>query len=81
MTVPPLFGWEAILAVLTILVAVAVTFLVMGATGAGADERSEWQAWLDARSSRRPVPATDPDDRPAELASSEPAENEVPTQQ
>ncbi len=66
MTVPLLFGWEHILAVLLVLVAVAVVFLVIGATGAGGNERSEWQAWLDARSVRRRDPATDPRGEPTE---------------
>jgi hypothetical protein len=72
MTVPPLFGWEAIATVLVLLVAVAVAFLVVGALRMGATERSEWQAWLDARSSRPQDPATDPHDHPAEPARPEP---------
>jgi hypothetical protein len=63
MTVPPLFGWEFILAGLLVLVAVAVAFLVVGSARASRSERAEWQAWLDARSARPPAA----DDRPAEL--------------
>ncbi len=63
MTVPPLFGWEAIATVLVLVVAAAVTFLVVATTRAGAEERSEWQAWLDARSMRHQDPVTDPSDR------------------
>jgi hypothetical protein len=50
MDVPPLFGWGNILAVLVIVIAVAAVFLVISAAGAAEDDRSEWQAWLDARS-------------------------------
>lgn len=64
MTVPLLFGWEYILAVLMVLVAVAVVSLVIGATGAGGNERSEWQAWLDARSVRPRDPVSGPHDAP-----------------
>ena len=61
MTVPPLFGWEVILTVLVLLVAVAVAFFLASASGTAADDRSDWEAWLDARSRRRP-------DRPGEPA-------------
>lgn len=60
MTVPPLFGWETILAVLALLVAVAVVFFLVAAAGRGVDSRSEWQAWLDARSSEPQDLATEP---------------------
>jgi hypothetical protein len=56
MTVPPLFGWEGILTVVAILLIVAVGYLVILASRTSKDSRSEWQAFLDARSSR---PATD----------------------
>ncbi|TQN42836.1 hypothetical protein FHU33_2245 [Blastococcus colisei] len=62
MTVPPLFGWEEIATVLVLLVALGVAFLVVATTRAGAAERSEWQAWLDARSSRGQDPPTVPRD-------------------
>jgi len=61
MTVPPLFGWEDIAAVLVVLAAVAVAYLVIAAVWAGASGRSEWQAWLDARPSRRYDAAADDD--------------------
>ena len=67
MTVPPLFGWENILIVLILLIAVAVAFFVASVTGTGADSRAEWQAGLDARSRDRLVPGVDLPDRPAEL--------------
>lgn len=58
MTVPPLFGWEVILTVLVLLVALAVAFFLASAAGTAADDRSDWQAWLDARSSRRRYPTS-----------------------
>jgi hypothetical protein len=59
MTVPPLFGWEFILAGLLLLVALAVAFFVLSAAGRNVSERAELQAWLDARSRARGEPATD----------------------
>jgi hypothetical protein len=50
MTVPPLFGWELLVVVLLLFVALAVTFFVLSATGRNKSERRELQAWLDARS-------------------------------
>jgi hypothetical protein len=51
MTVPPVFGWEDIATVLVVvLVLAAVAFLALAAGRAGT-ARSDWQAWLDARSS------------------------------
>jgi hypothetical protein len=52
MTVPPLFGWETIVAVLVLLLVVAVVFFVASASGRAPSGRSEFQAWLDARSNR-----------------------------
>ena len=53
MTVPPWFGWQAILAVLVLLIVVAVAFFVASAASPDVDGRSEWQAGLDARSQVR----------------------------
>ena len=53
MTVPPWFGWEAILVVLVLLTVVAVAFFVASAAGTDEDGRSEWRAGLDARSQWR----------------------------
>jgi hypothetical protein len=50
MTVPPWFGWENILAVLLVLIVVAVAFVVLGSTGGSGSEKSDWQAYLAARS-------------------------------
>ena len=67
MTVPLLFGWEAILTVGALLVALAVAFFVVSAAGTAKGGRSEWQASLDARSRRPRGPAADGDDRSVEL--------------
>lgn len=68
MTVPFLAGWEDIVAVLAVMVAVAVAFLVIAATGLAANSQSEWRAWLDGRASRgRLDAATDPHVRSNEL--------------
>ena len=72
MTVPPWFGWENILVVLLLLVVVGAAFFAVSAAGTDATGRSEWEAWLDARSSRRPDPPPDPPDRPVELLRSDP---------
>ena len=58
MTVPLLFGWEAILVVLVVAVAVAVAFVAFGALRPGRSDRSEWQAWLETRSAAHRQPAT-----------------------
>lgn len=63
MTVPPLFGWEVVATVLVVLVLVAVAFGLLGAVSGGRSDRSEWQAWLAARSGR-PRGAPDVDARP-----------------
>ena len=65
MTVSFLFGWQDIATVVGLLVVVAAAALVVGMAWAGASGRSEWQAWLDARSSSRPDAAADPQDRSA----------------
>jgi hypothetical protein len=81
MTVPPWFGWEAVLIVLVLLVAVAVAFFVASAAGADVDGRSEWQAGLDARSQWRPDAAAGPGelDRPARGSGlAEPADGGLP---
>jgi hypothetical protein len=62
MTVPPLFGWEEILAVLVLVIAAAVAFLLVAAVLAAFTGRPEWQAFLAGRSRRRPAPASEPDE-------------------
>jgi hypothetical protein len=52
MTVPPLFGWEGVLVVVAVVVVLAVVYLLVLAAGPAKDGRSEWQAFLDARSGR-----------------------------
>jgi hypothetical protein len=73
MTVPPLFGWEGIITVVAIVVAVGVFYLLVLACRTSSDSRSEWQAFLDARSSRHEGPATDPGDTSGERVRPEPA--------
>ena len=74
MTVPPLAGWEVILTVVALVIAVAVVSLVILAAGAAENGRAEWQAWLDARSSRQGDPATDPDGRSTQPVRPEPGD-------
>ena len=76
MTVPPWFGWEAILVVLVLLVVLAVAFFVASAAGPDVDGRSEWQAGLDARSRWRREAGAGPGelDRP----DAEPAAGDAP---
>ena len=52
MTVSFLFGWQHILTGLVLLIVLAAIFLLVLAAGRGG--RSEWQAFLDARSAGRP---------------------------
>ncbi len=52
MTVPPLFGWEDILAALGMVIVAAVAFLLIAAVCAAFTGRSEWQAFLAGRSRR-----------------------------
>jgi hypothetical protein len=56
MTVPPLFGWEHIVAVLALMAVVGVAFLLHSIVRGSAHGRSDWQSWLDARSSRPVLP-------------------------
>ena len=72
MTVPPLFGWDAILTVLAVLIALAVVFLLVAAAGRSVDSRSEWQAGLDARSRERRLPDDGSADRPVEPPRADP---------
>jgi hypothetical protein len=50
MTVPIWYGWEAILALLLLAALGAVVFFLVTASGTDRNERSEWQAFLAARS-------------------------------
>ena len=58
MTVSFLFGWQHILVGLVLLVALAVLFFLVLAAGRG--NREEWQAALEARSSRYPSDPPEP---------------------
>jgi hypothetical protein len=50
MTVPPLFGWDDVLLVLALVVLAAVVAFAALAAGKARAGRTEWQAWLDGRS-------------------------------
>lgn len=67
MTVPPLFGWEEILAVLGLVTAAAVAFLLIATVCTAVIGRWEWQAFLAGRSRRQewgpPAPEPDPRDQ------------------
>ena len=52
LTVPPLFGWEEIVTVLVLVIAATAAFLVVAAVATAWTGRSEWRAYLDARSRR-----------------------------
>lgn len=56
MTVPPLFGWEHIVLVLAVVAVVGLAYLLNSVARGSAQERSDWQSWLEARSSRPGVP-------------------------
>ena len=59
MTVPFLFGWGDILVVLVLLLVVVAAFLAVASSGRASSRRSEWEAWLDGRSSHGPGPAAE----------------------
>ena len=70
MTVSFLFGWQHILTGLVLLIVLAAIFLLVLAAGRGG--RSEWQAFLDARSGGRqdlPPGADDARGEPADVVS------------
>ena len=73
MTVSFLFGWQHIFTGLVLLIALAVVFLlVLAAARGGRGGRSEWQAFLDARSGGRqdlPPGADDARGEPADAVS------------
>jgi hypothetical protein len=53
MTVPMLAGWEHLATVVTVVLVCALLVAGLLAAGVAGTGRAEWQAWLDARSSRR----------------------------
>jgi hypothetical protein len=74
MTVPPWYGWEALLVPLAVVLVVAAVALLLGSSRAGAERRTEWEAWLGARSRRAglDVPEPGPAGTPAAEGASEP---------
>jgi hypothetical protein len=50
MTVPIWYGWEVILGLLLLAVLGAVVFFLVTASGSAPEQRSEWRAFLAARS-------------------------------
>jgi hypothetical protein len=68
MTVPPLFGWQILLTGVVVVLLVGMVAFALMATGRADSSRSEWEAWLAARSTGRP----DLGDELAELPSSGP---------
>jgi putative exporter of polyketide antibiotics len=54
LTVPPLFGWEVVAAVVLLAAVLAVLAVVALSVAPEAGERAEWQRWLAARSDREP---------------------------
>ena len=62
MTVPFLFGWEALATLVVVVAVVAVAVVVLLQAGKDDGGRSEWQAWLDGRSAGLRYPAEE--DRP-----------------
>jgi hypothetical protein len=71
MTVPLLFGWEGIAVAVTVVLVVGAVAFLMLAAGRGASGRSDWQAWLDARSAS-PLEETAP---PSEAVGRSPYRN------
>ena len=68
-----LFGWEGVITVVAVMVAVGVLYLLVLASRTSSDSRSEWQAFLEARSGRREDPAAGPGDSSGEQVRPEPS--------
>ena len=60
MTVPVWYGWEGILVLLLLAVLAAVAFFLITAAGSARGQRSDWQAFLAARSNAPQDEETDP---------------------
>ncbi|MCF6507317.1 hypothetical protein E9549_07830 [Blastococcus sp. MG754426] len=54
LTVPPLFQWEVVAAVVLAVAVLAVVAVIALSAAPGAGERAEWQRWLAGRSHRDP---------------------------
>ena len=57
LTVPPLFGWEGIVALLVAAVVIGVAYLALSALFTSRRPSAEWDAWLQGRSRDRRSPA------------------------
>ena len=65
MTVPPLFGWQILLTGVVVVLLVGMVAFVLLATGRADSSRSEWEAWLAARSTARQDMGDDLAERPS----------------
>ncbi len=65
MTVPPWFGWGEVALVVVLAVLVGLAAFATLAAGRGSSGRSEWQAWLDGRSTGRGAPAAQGTETPS----------------
>jgi hypothetical protein len=65
MTVPPLFGWQILLTGVVVVLLVGMVAFVLLATGRADSSRSEWEAWLAARSTGRQDLEDDLAERPS----------------
>jgi hypothetical protein len=62
LTVPVWYGWQAVLALLLLAALGAVAFFLITAAGSARSQRSEWQAFLTARSNAPHEDDADPSD-------------------
>jgi hypothetical protein len=53
LTVPPLFGWEAIVVLLVAAVVIGVGYLALSALSASRRPSADWDEWLQGRSRNR----------------------------
>ena len=65
MTVPPLFGWGEVALVVALVVLVGLAAFVALAAGRATSSRSEFEAWLEARSGPRGVTGAQASDTPS----------------
>jgi hypothetical protein len=73
LTVPPLYGWVGIVALVVLAALVGIGFLVVGAMARSESRAMEWQSWLEARSrSGVDIRMDAPPEQGAEAVSSRP---------